>query len=68
MGYCVRMGKVVDADAASKAADAALQCYSGCGLVEGHSMFSHFIAARLGKVAPANREIILNYMGENLLD
>jgi hypothetical protein len=30
-------------------------------------MLSHFISARLGKVAPINREMTLNYIGEYIL-
>jgi hypothetical protein len=30
-------------------------------------MLSHFIAARLGKVAPITREMTLNYIGEFIL-
>ena len=62
------MGKIVGADdTAFKAADAALQCFGGYGFAESYDMLSHFITARLGKVAPINRKMTLNYIGEYIL-
>lgn len=67
VGDIANMGKLVGTDAAYKAADAALQCFGGYGFCESYDMLSHFIAARLGKVAPVNREMTLNYIGEFIL-
>jgi acyl-CoA dehydrogenase len=67
VGDIANMGKLVGTDAAFKAADAAIQCFGGYGFCEGYDMVSHFIAARLGKVAPINREMTLNYIGEYIL-
>ena len=67
VGDIANMGKLVGTDAAYKAADAALQCFGGYGFCESYDMLSHFIAARLGKVAPINREMTLNYIGEFIL-
>ena len=67
VGDIANMGKLVGTDAAFKAADAALQCFGGYGFCESYDMLSHFIAARLGKVAPINREMTLNYIGEFIL-
>lgn len=67
VGDIANMGKLVGTDAAFKAADAALQCFGGYGFCESYDMVSHFIAARLGKVAPINREMTLNYIGEYIL-
>ena len=67
VGDCANMGKMVGTDAAFKAADAALQCFGGYGFTESYDMLSHFITARLGKVAPINREMTLNYIGEYIL-
>ena len=67
VGDIANMGKLVGTDAAFKAADAAIQCFGGYGFCESYDMLSHFIAARLGKVAPINREMTLNYIGEFIL-
>jgi alkylation response protein AidB-like acyl-CoA dehydrogenase len=67
VGDLANMGKLVGTDAAFKAADAAIQCFGGYGFCESYDMLSHFIAARLGKVAPINREMTLNYIGEFIL-
>lgn len=67
VGDIANMGKLVGTDAAFKAADAALQCFGGYGFCESYDMISHFIGARLGKVAPINREMTLNYIGEFIL-
>lgn len=67
VGDIANMGKLVGTDAAYKAADAALQCFGGYGFCESYDMLSHFIAARLGKIAPINREMTLNYIGEFIL-
>jgi hypothetical protein len=67
VGDAANMGKLVGTDAAFKAADAALQCFGGYGFCESYDMVSHFISARLGKVAPINREMTMNYIGEYIL-
>lgn len=67
VGDLANMGKLVGTDAAFKAADAAIQCFGGYGFCDSYDMVSHFIAARLGKVAPINREMTLNYIGEYIL-
>ena len=67
VGDIANMGKLVGTDAAFKAADAAIQCFGGYGFCESYDMLSHYIAARLGKVAPINREMTLNYIGEFIL-
>ena len=67
VGDIANMGKLVGTDAAFKAADAAIQCFGGYGFCESYDMVSHFIGARLGKVAPINREMTLNYIGEFIL-
>lgn len=67
VGDIANMGKLVGTDAAFKAADSAIQCFGGYGFCESYDMVSHFIGARLGKVAPINREMTLNYIGEFIL-
>ncbi len=67
VGDIANMGKLVGTDASFKAADAAIQCFGGYGFCESYDMVSHFIGARLGKVAPINREMTLNYIGEFIL-
>ncbi len=67
VGDVANMGKLVGTDAAFKAADAGLQCFGGYGFCESYDVLSHFIGARLGKVAPINREMTLNYIGEFIL-
>jgi len=67
VGDCANMGKMVGTDAAFKAADATLQCFGGYGFTESYDILSHFITARLGKVALINREMTLNYIGEYIL-
>lgn len=66
-GEASNMAKLVAADASLKAANAALQCFGGYGFTESQDMLSSFIGARLGTVAPINREMILNFIGEHTL-
>ncbi len=67
VGEVASMGKLVGCDASFKAADAAIQCFGGYGFCDSYDMVSHFLSARLAKVAPINREMTLNYIGEFIL-
>lgn len=66
-GEFANIAKFTAAEANFKAADAALQVHGGYGFTESMDMLDHFIGARLGKVAPINREMNLNFIGEHIL-
>ena len=67
VGDCANLGEMAGTDATFKTAGAAFLCFGGYGFTESYGMPSRFIAARLGKVAPINREMTLNYIGEYIL-
>ncbi len=66
-GEFANIAKYTAAEANFKAADAAMQVHGGYAFTESMDMLDHFIGARLGKIAPINREMNLNYIGEHIL-
>ncbi|MCC6530422.1 MAG: acyl-CoA/acyl-ACP dehydrogenase [Pseudomonadales bacterium] len=66
-GAAANIAKYTASEASYRAADAALQVHGGYGFTESMDMLHSFVGARLGKVAPINREMTLNYIGQHLL-
>lgn len=61
------MAKILAADANFAANDAALQAHGGYGFTESMDMLHGFIGSRLGKIAPINKQMGLNYVSQHIL-
>jgi acyl-CoA dehydrogenase len=59
--------KYLCADAGFAAADRALQTHGGMGYAEEYHIARYFREARLMKIAPVSQEMILNFLGSNVL-
>lgn len=59
--------KYLCADAGFTAADRALQTHGGMGYAEEYHIARYFREARLMKIAPVSQEMILNFLGANVL-
>jgi len=59
--------KYLCADAGFTAADRALQTHGGMGYAEEYHIARYFREARLMKIAPVSQEMILNFLGSNVL-
>ncbi|GAA4294148.1 acyl-CoA dehydrogenase family protein [Mycobacterium paraffinicum] len=59
--------KYLCADAGFTAADRALQTHGGMGYAEEYHITRYFREARLMKIAPVSQEMILNFLGSNVL-
>ena len=66
-GKAANIAKYMATEASYRAADSALQVHGGYGFTESMDMLDSFVGARLGKVAPINREMTLNFIGEHIL-
>ncbi|SNT12026.1 acyl-CoA dehydrogenase family protein [Rhodococcoides kyotonense] len=62
------MAKYLCADAGFEAADRALQTHGGMGYSEEYHVARYFREARLTRIAPLSQEMILNYLGEHVLE
>jgi acyl-CoA dehydrogenase len=47
--------------------DTALQCFGGNGFTKEYGIFDIYPLVRMLKIAPLNREMILNYIGERVM-
>jgi alkylation response protein AidB-like acyl-CoA dehydrogenase len=61
------MAKYAAAEAALAATDAAIQCHGGNGLATEYGLLPYWGLARLLKIAPVNREMILNFVAQHSL-
>ena len=61
------MAKYLCADAGFDAADRALQTHGGMGYSEEYNISRFFRESRLMKIAPISQEMILNFLGANVL-
>jgi alkylation response protein AidB-like acyl-CoA dehydrogenase len=61
------MAKYAAAEAAIAAADAAMQTHGGNGFATEYGLLPYWGSARLLRVAPVNREMILNYVAQHSL-
>jgi alkylation response protein AidB-like acyl-CoA dehydrogenase len=63
----VRDGEDAAAEAALAAVDAAIQCHGGNGVSTEYGLIPLWGPARLLRIAPVNREMILNYVAQHSL-
>lgn len=61
------MAKYAAAEASIKALDQAIQTHGGAGLTEEYGLASMLGAARIGRIAPVSREMILNFVSQHSL-
>ena len=66
-GEASNMAKYAAAEAAIAAVDAAIQAHGGNGLASEYGLMPYWGLARLLRIAPVNREMILNYVAQHSL-
>jgi alkylation response protein AidB-like acyl-CoA dehydrogenase len=66
-GEASNMAKYAAAEAATSAADHAIQAYGGNGLSVEYGLLPQWGLARLLRIAPVSREMILNYVAQHSL-
>jgi len=66
-GEASNMAKYLAAEAALAAVDAAIQCHGGNGVSTEHGLIPLWGMARLLRIAPVSREMILNYVAQHSL-
>ncbi|WP_349827073.1 acyl-CoA dehydrogenase family protein [Brevibacterium litoralis] len=66
-GEASNMAKYAAAEAALHAIDNTVQMHGGNGLATEYNLFPYWSMARLLRIAPINREMILNYVGTHSL-
>jgi acyl-CoA dehydrogenase len=67
VGARANMAKYLAAEAAFEAADAAVQAHGGRGVAREYDVERYFREARLTRLVPITQELVLNYLGENVL-
>ena len=66
-GEAANMAKYAAAEAALAAVDAAIQCHGGNGVATEYGLVPLWGLARLLRIAPVSREMILNYVAQHAL-
>ncbi|RCW45911.1 hypothetical protein DFQ14_102212 [Halopolyspora algeriensis] len=66
-GEAANMAKYAAAEVSTRAVDQAVQSLGGNGLTTEYGVASMVAAARLARVAPVSREMILNFVAQNAL-
>jgi len=66
-GESANMAKYAAAEAALAAVDAAIQTHGGNGLSVEYGLLPLWGMARLLRIAPVNREMVLNYLAQHSL-
>jgi alkylation response protein AidB-like acyl-CoA dehydrogenase len=66
-GEASNMAKYAAAEAAMAAIDAAIQTHGGNGLASEYGLLPYWGLARLLRIAPVNREMILNFVAQHSL-
>ena len=66
-GEAANMAKFAAAEAAAKAADQALHTHGGNGMASEFGLGGLVLAARVGRIAPVSREMILNFVAQHSL-
>jgi alkylation response protein AidB-like acyl-CoA dehydrogenase len=66
-GEYANMAKYASGEVACNALDAAVQTHGGNGLASEYGLGNMLIAARLGRIAPVSREMILNFVAMHSL-
>jgi acyl-CoA dehydrogenase len=67
-GAAANVAKYVAAESVFKACDQALQTFGGFGYAKEYHVERYWREARLLKIAPVSQEMILNYIGEHVLN
>lgn len=67
VGAQANLAKYLAADAAFIAADAAVQTHGGFGVARGYDVERFLREARLTRIVPITQQLVLNYIGENVL-
>jgi len=67
VGARANMAKYLAAEACYEAADAAVQTHGGFGIATEYDVERYFREARLTKLVPITQELVLNYVGEQVL-
>jgi alkylation response protein AidB-like acyl-CoA dehydrogenase len=66
-GEAANMAKYAAAEACVRAVDQAVQTLGGNGLASEYGLGSAIAAARLARIAPVSREMVLNYVAQQSL-
>jgi len=66
-GEAANMAKYAAAEASIRALDQAIQCHGGNGLAAGYGLAMLLGVARVARVAPVSREMILNFVAQHSL-
>jgi alkylation response protein AidB-like acyl-CoA dehydrogenase len=66
-GEASNMAKYAAAEAALAATDAAIQTHGGNGLATEYGLLPYWGMARLLRIAPVNREMVLNFVAQHSL-
>jgi alkylation response protein AidB-like acyl-CoA dehydrogenase len=66
-GEAANMAKFAAGEAAAHAADQALQTHGGNGMASEYGIGALVLAARIGRIAPVSREMILNFVAQHTL-
>jgi len=66
-GEAANMAKYAAAEASIRALDQAIQCHGGNGLAADYGLAMMLGAARVARVAPVSREMILNFVAQHSL-
>ncbi|QGK70503.1 acyl-CoA dehydrogenase [Allosaccharopolyspora coralli] len=66
-GEAANMAKYAAAEASIRALDQAIQTYGGSGLTREHGLSAMLATARIARVAPVSREMILNFVAQHSL-
>jgi alkylation response protein AidB-like acyl-CoA dehydrogenase len=66
-GEYANMAKYAAGEVACNATDAAVHTHGGNGLTVEYGLANQLVAARLGRIAPVSREMILNYIAMHTL-
>jgi len=66
-GEFANMAKYAAGEVACAATDAAVHTHGGNGLTQEYGLANMLLAARLGRIAPVSREMILNFVGMHSL-
>jgi acyl-CoA dehydrogenase len=68
VGESANVAAYMAREAASEAADAAVQTHGGYGVAAEYDVERFYREARMTHIAPVSDEMILNYIGEHVLD
>jgi alkylation response protein AidB-like acyl-CoA dehydrogenase len=66
-GEAANMAKYAAAEASIRALDQAIQCHGGNGLASEYGLAMLLGSARVARVAPVSREMVLNYVAQHSL-